>query len=129
VYPSFRWFGKEDPISLEYIGQIPGVKDVVGSLFELPVGEIWSVAAIKELKNGVEVAGLNLSVIESIPIHEDIKLGKNTRDKWIDNYCESIRHMGKAGIPVLCYNFMPVFDWVRTDLEHPLEDGATPEAE
>lgn len=125
MYPSFRWFGKEDPVSLEYIRQIPGVKDIVGSLFELPVGEIWSIQAIQELKDTVDASGLNLSVIESIPIHEDIKLGRSSRDKWIDNYCDSIRHMGKVGIPVLCYNFMPVFDWVRTDLEHPLEDGAT----
>lgn len=125
MYSSFRWFGKEDPVPLEYIRQIPGVRDIVGSLFELPVGEVWSVESIQELKDTVEEAGLNLSVIESIPIHEEIKLGSGDRDRWIDNYCDSIRNMGRVGIPVLCYNFMPVFDWVRTDLEHPLEDGAT----
>jgi len=125
MYSTFRWFGSDDPVSLEYIRQIPGVKDIVGSLFEIQVGEIWSVEAIGQLKQTVENAGLNLSVIESIPIHEDIKLGRGNRDHWIDNYCQSIQNMGAHNIPVLCYNFMPVFDWVRTDLAHPLEDGAT----
>ncbi len=125
MYSSFRWFGENDPVTLEYIRQIPGVRDVVGSLFELPVGDVWSVEAIAELKETIEAAGLKLSVIESIPIHEEIKLGRGDRDRWIANYCESIRNLGKVGIPVLCYNFMPVFDWVRTDLEHELEDGAT----
>ena len=125
MYSCFRWFGKDDPVSLKYIKQIPGVRDVVGSLFELPVGEVWTINAIKDLKDTIESAGLKLSVIESIPIHEEIKLGSGNRDNWIENYCESIRNMGFLGVTVLCYNFMPVFDWVRTDLEHQLEDGAT----
>ena len=125
MYLSFRWFGKQDPVPLEYIRQIPGVHAVVGSLFEIPPGEVWPLASLQALKQTIEAAGLKLSVIESIPVHEDIKLGRGDRDKWIANYCQSIKNMGELNIPVLCYNFMPVFDWIRTDLEYHLPDGAT----
>ena len=122
---TFRWFGKRDPIPLEYIRQIPAVRGIVSALFDIPVGEPWPVDRISALREEVERHGMSLTVIESIPVHEDIKLGLPTRDRLIDNYCESVRNMGRAGVPVLCYNFMPVFDWTRTELARRLEDGST----
>ena len=122
---TFRWFGPRDPISLPYIRQIPAVRGIVGALFDIPVGESWPLHRIVALREEVERHGMSLAVIESIPIHEDIKLGVPTRDRLIDNYCESVRNMGRAGVPVLCYNFMPVFDWTRTDLARRLDDGST----
>ena len=121
---TFRWFGPRDPIPLAYIRQIPAVRGIVGALFDIPVGEQWPLDRISALRDDVEHHGMSLNVIESIPIHEDIKLGRPTRDKLVDNYCESVRNMGRAGVPVLCYNFMPVFDWMRTDLARKLEDGS-----
>ncbi|HEY8832287.1 MAG TPA: mannonate dehydratase [Gemmatimonadaceae bacterium] len=122
---TFRWFGPSDPISLAYIRQIPAVRGIVGALFDIPVGERWPLDRIAALREEVERHDMSLAVIESIPVHEDIKLGRPTRDRVIDNYCESIRNMGRAGVPVLCYNFMPVFDWTRTELERRLDDGST----
>jgi mannonate dehydratase len=122
---TFRWFGPADPIPLQYIRQIPVVRGIVGALFDIPVGQVWPVERIARLTDDVEDAGMSLEVIESIPVHEDIKLGRPTRDRLIDNYCESVRNMGRAGVPVLCYNFMPVFDWTRTDLARTLDDGST----
>lgn len=122
---TFRWFGARDPIPLAYIQQIPAVRGIVSALFDIPVGEPWPLDRISALRDEVENHQMSLAVIESIPVHEDIKLGRPTRDRFIDSYCESIRNMGRAGVPVLCYNFMPVFDWVRTDLARPLADGST----
>lgn len=122
---TFRWFGARDPIPLQYIRQIPAVRGIVGALFDIPVGEPWPLERIAALRDEVERHDMSLAVIESIPVHEDIKLGRPTRDKLIDNYCESVRNMGRAGVPVLCYNFMPVFDWTRTDLARRLDDGST----
>ena len=122
---TFRWFGPADPIPLGHIRQIPGVRGVVTALYDVPVGDAWSRDAIEQLSDQAAGAGLEVSVIESIPVHEDIKLGRPTRDRLVDRYCESVRHMGDAGIPVLCYNFMPIFDWTRTDLAFPLPDGST----
>ena len=122
---TFRWFGPRDPISLAHIRQIPAVRGIVGALFDIPVGEPWPLDRIVGLREEVERHGMSLAVIESIPVHEDIKLGRDRRDELIDNYCESVRNMGRAGVPVLCYNFMPVFDWTRTDLARPLDDGST----
>jgi mannonate dehydratase len=121
---TFRWFGPRDPVPLANIRQIPVVRGIVGALFEIPVGEAWQLDQLERLRDTVEQHDLSLTVIESVPVHEDIKLGKSTRDRYIDNYCESIRNMGRAGVPVLCYNFMPVFDWVRTDLARALADGS-----
>lgn len=122
---SFRWFGaQDDPISLTHIRQIPGVGDVVGALYDIPTGEAWPEHRIAELKAQVEGAGLNLQVIESVNIHDDVKIGLPSRDRYIDNYRETIRRLGKAGISVICYNFMPVFDWLRTDLWYELPDGS-----
>lgn len=124
MQPGFRWFGPSDPVSLANIGQIPGVETIVSALYDVPVGEIWSRASVEELRDQIERAGLRLGVVESIPVHEDIKLGRPTRDRWTDNYCESIKTLGAAGIPVLCYNFMPVFDWTRTNLRERQPDGS-----
>jgi mannonate dehydratase len=122
---TFRWFGPRDPIPLAHIRQIPAVRGIVGALFDIPVGQPWPLDRIAALREEVELHDMSLTVIESIPVHEDIKLGRPTRDRLIDNYCESVRNMGHAGVPVLCYNFMPVFDWTRTDLARRLDDGST----
>jgi mannonate dehydratase len=122
---TFRWFGPRDPIALGYIRQIPAVRGIVSALFDIPVGEPWPFDRLAALRESVERKGMSLAVIESIPVHEDIKLGRPTRDRLIDNYIESVRNMGRAGVPILCYNFMPVFDWMRTDLARSLDDGST----
>ncbi len=122
---TFRWFGLRDSIPLGYIRQIPAVRGIVSALFDIPVGQAWTLDRLAQLRSEVEEHGMTLEVIESVPVHEDIKLGRPTRDRLIDNYCESIRNIGRAGVRVLCYNFMPVFDWVRTELSHPLVDGST----
>lgn len=125
MYMTFRWYGEEDPVKLEYIAQIPGMKGIVSAVYDVPVGEVWPLEKIMSLKNRINSVGLELSVIESVPIHEDIKLGLPTRDKYIENYQETLRNLGKAGIKTVCYNFMPVFDWTRSDLTHRLPDGST----
>jgi mannonate dehydratase len=122
---TFRWFGPRDPIPLAYIRQIPAVRGIVGALFDIPVGESWPLDRITVLRDEVDRHNLELAVIESIPVHEDIKLGRSPRDRLLDNYCESVRNMGRAGVPVLCYNFMPVFDWMRTDLARGMADRST----
>jgi mannonate dehydratase len=122
---TFRWFGPSDPVPLDYIRQIPAVRAIVSALFDIPVGEPWPLDRIVALRQDVEGHGMSLAVIESIPVHEDIKLGGPARDRLIDSYCESVSNMGSAGVPVLCYNFMPVFDWTRTELARLLDDGST----
>jgi mannonate dehydratase len=122
---TFRWFGAGDPIPLAHILQIPGVRGIVSALYDVPVGDPWPRDRIARLRDQVDDAGLELAVIESIPVHEEIKLGRPTRDRLVDQYCESVRAMGELGIPVLCYNFMPIFDWTRTDLARPMPDGST----
>ena len=125
MHMTFRWFGRDDPIPLAHIRHIPGVSGVVSALYDVPVGAAWSRERLERLKGEIEGAGLRFAVVESIPVHEDIKLGRPGRDRLIENYCESVRAMGALRIPVLCYNFMPVFDWLRTDLAQPLADGST----
>ncbi|MGF6989323.1 mannonate dehydratase [Lachnospiraceae bacterium PF1-21] len=122
---SFRWYGETDQVTLQNIRQIPGMESIVTAIYDVPVGEVWPVESIAALKAQVEAAGLGFAVIESIPVHEDIKLGKATRDAYIENYCENIRRVSAAGIKCICYNFMPVFDWTRTQLDHRLPDGST----
>ncbi|MGI5172353.1 mannonate dehydratase [Treponema sp. OMZ 840] len=122
---TFRWYGHDDPVSLEYIRQIPAVTGIVSAVYDVPVGEVWPLERIEKLKRDVEAHGLKLSVIESVPVHEDIKLGKPSRDRYIENYAQTLTHLGKLGIRVVCYNFMPVFDWTRTNLNHRSADGST----
>lgn len=122
---SFRWYGKEDKVSLRNIRQIPGMSTIVTAVYDVPVGQIWSRESIAELKAMIEAEGMDFEVVESIPVHEDIKLGKKTRDHYIENYCENIRRVAEAGVKCVCYNFMPVFDWTRTELSHELPDGST----
>lgn len=122
---TFRWYGADqDSVTLSQIRQIPNVSGVVGALFDVPVGEIWEQNRIDALKKEVNDAGLELEVIESVNVHEDIKLGLPTRDKYIENYKVCIENLARAGVKVICYNFMPVFDWLRSDLAYPLEDGS-----
>ncbi len=122
---TFRWFGSDDPIPLEHIRQIPGVSGIVSALYDIPVGVAWSRERLSRLAETIDSAGLHLAVVESVPVHEDVKLGRPTRDRYIDAYCQSVQAMGELGIEVLCYNFMPVFDWTRTNLSLPLPDGST----
>ena len=122
---SFRWYGESDPVKLKYIRQIPKMRSVVTAVYDVPVGEVWSRESIAKLKEDIESAGLIFDIVESVPVHEDIKLGKPTRDKYIENYIENIRRLAEVGVKVICYNFMPVFDWTRTQLDKELEDGST----
>jgi len=122
---SFRWYGDTDPVSLEYIRQIPGMHGIVSAIYDVPVGEVWPMDKILALKAKIEANGMAFEVVESVPVHEDIKLGKPTRDSLIANYQQNIRNLAAAGVKVICYNFMPVFDWTRTTLAKKLEDGST----
>ena len=122
---TFRWYGEGDSIPLSYIRQIPGMTGVVTALYDVPVGEVWEAEKIRRLRGVCADAGLEMEVIESVPVHEDIKLGKPTRDRLIANYAETIRNLGACGVKCVCYNFMPVFDWLRTDLATAAPDGST----
>lgn len=124
MYMTFRWYGEDDPVTLENIRQIPTMKGIVSAIYDIPVGEVWPRERISKLKQAVEDAGLELSVIESVPVSEDIKLGRDNRDELIENYAQTIRNLGAEGINIVCYNFMPVFDWTRSDLAYELEDGS-----
>ena len=121
---TFRWYGETDSIPLDYIRQIPNMSGVVSSCYEVKVGEVWPIESLKKQKQLCEDKGLKFEVIESIPVHEDIKLGKPTRDKYIANYIENIRRVASIGVKVICYNFMPVFDWTRTNLHYQNADGS-----
>jgi mannonate dehydratase len=118
----WRWFGKEDPITLDMLRQI-GVEGIVTALHDVPNGEVWTYEDIFDIKRYIESYGLHWSVVESLPVVESIKYGGKDRDKWIENYKQSLMHLGQAEITTVCYNFMPVIDWVRTDLKKRLEDG------
>jgi mannonate dehydratase len=122
---TFRWFGASDPVPLGHIRQIPGVTGIVTALYDVPVGDAWPRDRLERLAADIDAAGLGFAVVESIPVHEDIKLGRPSRDRLIDQFAESVRAMGALRVPVLCYNFMPVFDWTRTDLAMALPDGST----
>ena len=122
---TLRWYGPADPVSLQHVRQIPGVEGIVSSLHDVPVGDSWTRDGLDRLRDTVESADLQLEAIESLPVHEDIKLGRPSRDHLIDAYAQSLGVIGAAGVSVVCYNFMPVFDWTRTDLALQLSDGST----
>lgn len=122
----FRWFaGGHDSVSLRQIRQIPGMSGVAASLLDIPVGEVWPLDRLEALKSELESEGLSLEVIESVNIHEDIKLGKPERDRYLEAYRQTLRNLSRVGVKVLCYNFMPVLDWARSELQRPLPDGST----
>lgn len=119
---TWRWFGKKDSITLDMLRQI-GVEGIVTSLHDVPNGEIWTLEAINEVKNHIESFGLRWSVVESLPVSEAIKYGGSDRERLIENYKISLANLGNAGVKTVCYNFMPVIDWIRTDLNKPNGDG------
>lgn len=123
---TFRWYGEDsDPIKLKQIRQIPGMTGLMGLLDYKAAGEVWTEEEIKAYMDHVHASGLECEVIESVNVHEDIKMGLPTRDKYIENYITTIRNLAKYGVKVIVYNFMPVFDWLRTDLAREIpEDGS-----
>ena len=121
---TWRWFGKKDKITLPMLRQI-GVEGIVTALHDVPNGEIWTVEAINNLKSYIESYGLRWSVVESLPVCEAIKYAGAEREQLIENYKVSLANLGKCGIKTVCYNFMPVIDWIRTDLQHPWPDGTS----
>ena len=121
---TFRWYGESDPVKLEYIRQIPGIYGIVSAIYDVPVGEVWPMEKLQTLRKRIEDAGLKFEVVESVPVHEDIKLGKPSRVRLIANFQQNIRNCAAAGVKVICYNFMPVFDWTRTEMARQLPDGS-----
>jgi mannonate dehydratase len=121
---TWRWFGKKDSITLEMLREI-GVQGIVTALHDVPNGEIWTREAIRELKEYIEKYGLRWSVVESLPVVESIKYGGADRDEMIANYIQSLKNLSLEGIHTVCYNFMPVLDWARTDLSHLNPNGTT----
>ena len=121
---TFRWYGETDSIPLDYIREIPGITGVVTALYDAKPGQVWKEESLKRQKQLCEDKGLEMEVIESIPVSEDIKLGKPNRDELIDNYAKNIELVAKYGVKCVCYNFMPVFDWLRTTMHYVNPDGS-----
>ncbi|SFB70437.1 mannonate dehydratase [Ruminococcus albus] len=123
---SFRWYGTgNDSITLSQIRQIPGVSEIVWALHEKQPGEVWEKSEIQAVKDELDKYGFGMSVVESVNVHDDIKTAGANRELYIENYKQTLRNLSEFGVKVVCYNFMPVFDWTRTDLFHPLPDGST----
>lgn len=121
---TFRWYGETDSIPLDHIKQIQGMDGVVTAVYDVEVGKVWPLERLLALKDKCVSHGLTMEVIESVPVHEDIKRGLPSRDGYIEAYRQNIINCAKAGVRCICYNFMPVFDWLRTDLKFPHPDGA-----
>lgn len=119
-----RWYESDVAVNLSYLKQVPQVVGVASELVK-PVGSVWPLDELELLKSKINLEGLTFEVVESVKVHEDIKLGKPTRDLYIDNFIQTIRNLGKIGVKIVCYDFMPVFDWFRTSTTHVLEDGST----
>lgn len=123
---TFRWYGEgNDTVTLSQIRQIPGVDGIVWALHDKQPGEIWEPDEIEKVVNQIKSYGFNADVVESVNVHDDIKIGLPTRDRYIENYKQTLKNLKQFGVKVVCYNFMPVFDWTRTDLFHPVGDGST----
>lgn len=121
---TFRHYGKNDPVTLEQIGQIPTMTGIVSAVYDVKPGEVWPEESIAAIKADAAANGLEFEVVESVPVPEEIKYGGPNADKLIETYCENLRRLGKAGVKCVCYNFMPVFDWLRSELDHHQKDGA-----
>ena len=121
---SFRYYGDKDPIKLGYIREIPNLTTIVSAIYDVKPGELWEKESLLRLKESCQENGLSFEVVESIPVSEDIKLGKSNRDELIKVYAENIRRVGEIGVKCVCYNFMPVFDWIRTNLSYKNDDGS-----
>lgn len=121
---TLRWYGYDDKVTLQNIRQIPNVSGVVTAIYSTPVGEVWDEQEVLKLKKDIENNGLTMEVIESVPVHEDIKLKRGDYKRYIENYKQNIKLLSNAGIKVICYNFMPVFDWTRSQLDKELSDGS-----
>lgn len=121
---TFRWYGENDPVTLDHIRQIPKMSGIVSAVYDVAPGKVWSNESILALKKMANDKGLAFEVVESVPVPEEIKYGGENAPQLIENYCENIRRLGKAGVKCICYNFMPVFDWLRSELEHQNADGS-----
>lgn len=121
---TWRWFGRKDKVTLDMLRQI-GVEGIVTALHDVPIGEVWTMEAIREMQDYIASFGLRWSVVESLPVSEEIKYAGPGRDRLIENYKLSLANLGRCGIHTVCYNFMPVIDWIRTELDHPMPDGTT----
>ena len=121
---TFRHYGPGDPVTLQQISQIPTVKSIVSAVYDVPAGGVWSRESIARIRDDAAAHGLAFEVVESVPVPENIKLGNEKAPALIENYCENIRRLGEAGVKCVCYNFMPVFDWLRSELKRPAADGS-----
>ena len=120
----FRWYGPDDSITLSHIRQIPPVSEVVTSLYHIPAGALWPEEELAGLAGQIRAAGLSFTVVEGLPVHGDIKLGLPGRDQYIAQFAENLARLARQGVKTVCYNFMPLFGWIRTDLAYPLPDGS-----